>query len=40
MKKKFDENNDGVLEEKEFRALLSKDDINQRFTMDLYGKFM
>jgi Ca2+-binding EF-hand superfamily protein len=40
LKKKFDENNDGVLEEKEFRALLSKDDIAQRFTMDLYGKFM
>ena len=37
LKKKFDENGDGVLEEKEFRGLLSKDDIAQRFTMDMYS---
>ena len=39
LKKKFDENGDGVLQEKEFRALLSKDDVAQRFTMDMYGAF-
>jgi Ca2+-binding EF-hand superfamily protein len=37
LKKKFDKNGDGVLEEKEFRSLLTAEDVKQRFTMDLYG---
>lgn len=39
LKKKFDKNDDGILEEKEFANLLTRDDIEQRFTMDLFGKY-
>jgi len=38
LKKKFDANDDGILNEKEFANLLNKDDIKERFTMDLYGR--
>ena len=36
LKTRFDVNGDGVLEEREFAQLLTKDDIAQRFTMRLH----
>ena len=36
LKTRFDENGDGVLEEHEFRDLLTKEDVKERFTMQLY----